>query len=400
MISVAGISALAIVAAVVAAVPPASPAELPVRVVWNAPSGCSGADSFFAAIASRAERVRRADSGQDGARLEVKLARAGTKVHGELRLVTEDGRSDLRKVDGASCDEVAEALSLTAALALSAWARDIASPPAGGPGAAASGAVSGTPSSRPSGPAAPPPVPPTLPPRAPAPATKPTLAPVGPPAPASAPAPAPTPSSAPVEPPQPLGSPVPPPSQATPVPSKRGPGRSIASWLAAGLGPAAGRVVAPHLSFGGTAYVTVEDPGQGHLTPSATLGLFYLRNDLPGGGGDTLFRLAAAAVTVCPGWGWRGSLASVELCATGQGGWLLASDTGVTVSHSVSRSWWAAGAVLRARAPLGAGFLVQLDASASVPLVERRFVTTTPEETVGTSPRVAPIFSLTVAHRL
>ena len=376
MISIAGISAVALVAAVRSA----SPAGLPVRVMWNAPPGCSDADAFFAAITSRAERVRRAEVGQDGARLEVKLARLGSKVHGELRLVTEDGRSDLRRVDGATCDEVAEALSLTAALALGVSAHDLA-PSAGGQGRATP-APSGAPSS-PSPPAAavalPPPPPVTV---APAPAPPPIPA-----DPASGKAPA-------------SPGPVSPPSSAMPASPPRRLGRSIASLLAVGLGPAAGQVVTPHLSVGGTAYLGVEDPGPAHLTPSVALALLYLRNDLLGEGGPALFRLAAGSLTACPGWGWHGSLASVEPCASGVGGWLSASDAAVTVRRSVSRSWWSAGAVLRARARLGAGFFAQLDASVTVPLVERRFVTTTPEQTVGTSPRVAPMFSLTLGHRL
>jgi len=159
-------------------------------------------------------------------------------------------------------------------------------------------------------------------------------------------------------------------------------------------------VVAPHLSLGATAQLRVADPRQDRLSPSAALAFLYLRNDLLGGGGEAVFRLAAATMTACPGWGWRGGIASVELCALGVGGWLLASDAGVTVSRSVSRSWWSAGAVLRARAVVGAGFVLQLDASASVPLVKRRFVTTTPEQTVGTSPSVAPLLGLTLAHGL
>ena len=56
--------------------------------------------------------------------------------------------------------------------------------------------------------------------------------------------------------------------------------------------------------------------------------------------------------------------------------------------------------LLVAVSAVGAGFLLRLDASATVPLVKRRFVTTTPEQTVGTSPGVAPIFSLVMAHGL
>jgi len=165
-----------------------------------------------------------------------------------------------------------------------------------------------------------------------------------------------------------------------------------------GLGPQAGEVVAPHLGLGGTAYLRFEAPGHDRLAPSATLGFLYLRNDLLGGA-DAVFRLSAATLTACPGLGWRGRFA-VELCALGVGGALSASDTGVNVGRPVTRSWWSAGAELRIRAPVGRGFSVQLDASASLPLVKRRFVTTTPEQTVGTSPSVATVCGVSVTHGL
>ena len=372
MISFAAISAVALLAAVRAG----APAGYPVRVVWDAPAGCSDVDTFFAGVAARAERVRRAGLGEEGPRLEVKLARQGTKVHGELRLVADDGGSDLRKVDGATCDEVAEALSLTAALALSTSAGVV---PSASPGGQAPSSVAPQANTL-AGPAVP---------------TS-TTAPAATPAPALPPAsPAPPPALAPVRPAAPAQAA----SGVSSGSSPASPGRSLSSWLAVGLGPAVGEVVAPHLSVGGTAQLHVAAPRGDRLVPSATLGFLYLRNDLLGTA-DALFRLVAASVTACPGWGWHGSVASVEACATGVGGWLMGSDAGVTVSRSVSRSWWSAGAVLRARATIGAGFALQLDASAAVPLVKRRFVTTTPEQTVGTSPAVAPLVGLTVVHRL
>lgn len=367
-----------------AAVRAGAPGGFPVRVAWDAPAGCSDVDTFFAGVAARAERVRRAEPGEEGARLEVKLARQGPKVHGELRLVAGDGASELRKVDGATCDEVAEALSLTAALALTTSARVV--PPASGGGPAPSPAVA--PAAASAGPAVPPAAtPPAATPMPALPPLSPVPPPAAPPVRADAPGAAASGDSS-------RNS-----SRDSSAPSPAAPGRSLASWLAVGLGPAVGEVVAPHLSVGGTAQLHVAERRPDHLGPSASLGFLYLRNDLLGAA-DAAFRLAAASVTACPGWGWHGGLASVEACATGVGGWLAASDAGVTVSRSVSRSWWSAGAMLRARAPIGAGFSLQLDASATVPLVKRRFVTTTPEQTVGTSPAVAPLVGLTVVHGL
>src|SRR5438045_2911658 len=90
-----------------------------VRIQWNAPAGCSDADAFFSGIQARAEGVRRAQAGEPALRLEVHLERTSSpKVHGELRMADERGRFELRRVDGATCDEVVDALSLTVALAL------------------------------------------------------------------------------------------------------------------------------------------------------------------------------------------------------------------------------------------------------------------------------------------
>lgn len=387
MISIAGIAALALIEVVAVVRPPPSPG-LAVRVLWDAPVGCSDAESFYAAVLSRAEHVHRAEPGEEAARLEVKLAHLGPKVHGELRLVTDDGKSDLRKVDGATCDEVTAALSLTAALALSASVRG-PGPVAPGGTAASSGGVSS--SGSPPGAASPPP-PPVAPPAPAPPPPAPTLFPVlAPPPPPATPVTAPSPPAE--------AAPTPAPAAAV-EPAVETPANSVASWFAVGLGPAAGEIEAPHLSLGGTAFLRVAEPDRGPLAPSAALGFVYLRNDLIGGGPDAVFRLTAATVTACPGWGWHGGLFSVEGCALGVGGRLAASDAGVTVGRSVSRSWWSAGAVLRARAPVGAGFTLQLDASASFPLVQRGFVTTTPEQSVGTSPSVASIFAVSLAHGL
>ncbi len=50
--------------------------------------------------------------------MTVRLTRAGAKVHGELRISNPGGRSEARRVDGATCAEVVQSLSLTAALAI------------------------------------------------------------------------------------------------------------------------------------------------------------------------------------------------------------------------------------------------------------------------------------------
>lgn len=389
--SIAGVAALLILAA-----PPigAPAAAAPVRVVWDAPQGCSDADAFYASLLARAEHARRAEPGEPAVRLDVKLTRVGPRVHGELRLA-EDGRTELRKVDGATCDEVAQALSLTAALAIGASPRG--APAAASPPPAAATSTSVPSPAPPSGPAA---VVPVV--RSPVLAAPP--APEGPPTPAVEPSPPersatpPTAPSPPAAAPEPAEPPAPPepPSAASSEPARWR--RELGIEL--GLGPVAGEVVSPRFSLGGTASLGLVDTRPEGVQPSATLAFVYLRTDLTGSSAPAVFRMTAATLTACPGWGLRGGFASVELCGLAMGGWLAAWDEGVTVRESVGRTWWSAGAALRGRAALGRGLSVQLEVSGSVPLVERRFVTTTPDETVGRSPIVAGVFGVSLVDRL
>lgn len=106
---------------------PASPT--PIRVSLEAPPDCATAESFYQGVRNRTERVRPAVEGEETVELGVRLVRSGTKVQGELRMHGEHGESDTRRVEGATCEEVVEALSLTAALALDPTARLVAAPP-------------------------------------------------------------------------------------------------------------------------------------------------------------------------------------------------------------------------------------------------------------------------------
>ncbi len=98
-------------------------APTPIRVVFDAPADCSTGEAFYQGVRSRTDRVRRAETGETGTELGVRVTKTAGKVHGELLLTGENGESDRRVVDGETCDEVVEALSLTAALALDPTAR-------------------------------------------------------------------------------------------------------------------------------------------------------------------------------------------------------------------------------------------------------------------------------------
>lgn len=112
----------------------AVPAPVPIRIDFEAPADCSTADVFYDGIRARTDRVRRAAEGEGSLSVRVRLTRlAPDKVHGELRVSQDGGETDTRTVDGASCDVVVQALSLTAALALEQVIEETSPPPPAAP---------------------------------------------------------------------------------------------------------------------------------------------------------------------------------------------------------------------------------------------------------------------------
>lgn len=96
----------------------APPDATPIRIELEAPPDCATAEAFYEAVRARTERARTVREGEVGVRVVVKLARIGPRTHGELRVIGDRGESDTRRVDGNTCTEVVEALSLTVALAV------------------------------------------------------------------------------------------------------------------------------------------------------------------------------------------------------------------------------------------------------------------------------------------
>ena len=89
-----------------------------IRIELDAPADCATAEAFYESVRARTERARPVKEGETGVRVIVRLSRVGTRAHGELRVIGDRGESDTRRVDGATCTEVVEALSLTVALAV------------------------------------------------------------------------------------------------------------------------------------------------------------------------------------------------------------------------------------------------------------------------------------------
>jgi hypothetical protein len=89
-----------------------------IRIELDAPPDCATAEAFYENVRARTERVRPVVEGEAGVRVVVRITRVGTSAHAELRVIGEHGESDTRRVDGNTCTEVLEALSLTVALAV------------------------------------------------------------------------------------------------------------------------------------------------------------------------------------------------------------------------------------------------------------------------------------------
>jgi hypothetical protein len=357
---------LVLSALLTAAAGPSAPSadSIPIRVDFDAPAGCSSASAFYNGVAARSDRVRRAASGETAVRFAVRLSRSGSRVHGELRLVDGQTAVDTRRVDGSACDEVVGVLSLTAALAIDPAARmgpPISAPSAGadagGPGGTEAGAASG-PSESAATPASPLPPPPPPPP------------------------------------PQPA-----PPQAAEPPPQDLTPDRGHALRFALGVQAMAARVLVPSVAVGGGISLRLMQIRPDAPPRSVELSAIYLATDALGSADGVVARWAALSVTVCPGWGLAATHLAIDLCAQGVGGSLQVTDRAVTNPAVATRFWGAVGGMARLGIPVGREFWLEAEVTLGIPLMERRFITTTPEETVGDTPVVALAGAIGIARR-
>jgi len=317
----------------------------PVQVVFDAPEGCSGAGAFFKTLRSRTDRVRQAEGKEPRTTLQVRLTRSRGQVVGELRMADDRGGGDTRKVQGANCDEVVQALSLTAALALDPSALNSAPVTTAVP-------VSSTSS-------APAPVPPV----APAVTKKPP----------AEPSPSPDSISA---------------RASRPVPS-----------VELGAGPVGATVLSGSYSFGVEVFARKIFAGKGSFRPTLGLAVAYLRNDVLQTPQDVQVGLAGLAGTVCP-LRWTSGVLTFQPCGLFLAGWLSASGRQVTQSRTVDRLWLSAGGVARAAVLFGRGISVELEGGLSAPLLKRRFYATVPSNVVAETPKITPIVGLRLTFGL
>lgn len=125
------------------AVAHAADASMPVRLELRGPSGCASLRQLLEAIQRRSGRVRLAAGAERATSLLVTVKPVDSGLQGELQVLADDGTRSSRRVEGATCQAVVEALSLTAALALESVAYSAPTPePPPAPASAAKRAVS------------------------------------------------------------------------------------------------------------------------------------------------------------------------------------------------------------------------------------------------------------------
>jgi hypothetical protein len=91
---------------------------VPVRVSYGAPAECPNAQAFYNAVHARTDHVRLAVGEEPRLDVTVRVTRDPRGFVGEVREVVNGKESAVRSMDGATCKEVVEALSLTVALSI------------------------------------------------------------------------------------------------------------------------------------------------------------------------------------------------------------------------------------------------------------------------------------------
>lgn len=334
---------------------------IPVRIEVQGPTDCPAGPALLSGIQARAERVREAQGDEKSTLLRVRLSVVAGRIRGELQVVDKTGASDRRRVEGATCQEVVQALSLTAALALdpTAGLAPATEPPADG-----SKEVPGTPSGG---------------------------------------------SQPPVELP-PKGPKVPEPIRAkvgTPLPQSPS---SAKSWrLEAAAALLVGQVSSPGVGVGGGLSARIRGLRGQALGPSLGIGWRALHSDVFGSERQVSVVWNGLTVAGCPLSWTVGKRLQVEPCATTTVALIAAEGRNIDHPQPVKRVEWSLGGLLRGSLSLGHGVSFEIEGGLSLPMVRREFfVSTAPgsdtvtaplqSRTVAKSPLLAPVGGLGMAY--
>jgi hypothetical protein len=354
------------------AAPEAESHDKPVQIEFDAPDGCSGAQAFFNTLHSRTDRVRQASGDEARTTIFVRVTRSRGRVIGELRMVDKRGPAESRRVQGANCEDVVQALSLTAALVLDPTAML----PVGGGASSPTGSGEGDTSSASNG------------------STEQADANKSPGGATAEPA-LPPPAKPPVEPVTQTRAERPPaPAQEEPQETEHDIPVPDYELSAGGIGLA---VLSGTVSPGVAVALRTIMSGEGVLRPSIGLAFAYVRNDVLRSPEAAQVKLAWAAASVCP-LRLSASILTAQPCAMVMSGWLSASGRQVLYPSTVDRLWLSAGGTLRLSAWLGYGFSVELEGGLSVVMLRRRLFTTLPRNVVAETPTFSPIGGMGIAY--
>jgi hypothetical protein len=332
------LSFVAAVASLAAAPDPATEVK-PVRVEMDAPVGCANADDFLSSLRSRTQLVRQATGDESRTTLQVRLLALRRYVLGELRMVDDRGETDTRRVQGATCDDVVQALALAAAVALD-------------PSVLLPATVT-IPAAETTAPAN----------------SRATIArPVVEPADVRKQADSPTSSTSRIDPRFEIGA------------------ASVGSvLLSAGISP------------GMAVFGRWTPAGCGRLRPTVGMAVTHLRNDILQSPGAAQASLTGLVLTLCGG-GWGSGILAARPCGLVMAGLFSVSGHQVVHTSSVDLLWLSAGAVLRAAVHLGHGLALDLEAGFSAPFARRAFYTTLPSHVVEKTPTISPVAELGLAY--
>lgn len=317
--------------------------QVPVRIDYQGPPECPDEAAFLRAIQARTDKVELAEGEVDARVLRVRIRSEASGSSGELTVAEVGGGSGTRRVDGADCREVVQALGLAAALAVDPEAILRTEEVQAEEGE--SGAVRPKPQSRDPEPAR---VPPSLPERAP---------------------------ECPVE----------------PQPELRH------GWrFEAGVHPLG---VQPLMRPGSLGTNLDAFIGTQRREGGAWLRAKYLY--WGANSSDGWYRLHAGEASVCPLQVRWGRLGGGSPCALIQGGRLFAEGR-ASQPRRVTRAWWATGIVARFDLELvparsNTGFFLEAELGGFVPLVDRRFEVD--GRKVGQTATVGPLASLGVGFQ-
>ena len=100
------------------------------RFDYEAEPGCPDKSTWIANTLSRAPAARTAAPDEHAWTLQARITREGNRFSGRLQVVTPEAISDTRRFRGNSCEQVALALSIAAALSVDPEHGGAASPPA------------------------------------------------------------------------------------------------------------------------------------------------------------------------------------------------------------------------------------------------------------------------------